>query len=74
MAWTRSPSSPSSWSWLRWRWRRLRLEDVGRLTVSVDRVRAFLTADGWRPTMLADRLDLRPTLRPPVKQLDLFAA
>ncbi len=56
------------------RWRRLRLEDVGRLTVSVDRVRAFLTADGWRPTMLADRLDLRSTLRPPVKQLDLFAA
>lgn len=56
------------------RWRRLRLEDVGRLTVSVDRVRAFLTADGWRPTMLADRLDLRPTLRTPVRQLDLFAA
>ena len=56
------------------RWRRLRLEDVARLTVSVDRVRAFMTADGWRPTLIADRLDLRPTLRTPVKQLDLFAA
>jgi putative DNA modification/repair radical SAM protein len=56
------------------RWRRLRLEDVGRLTVSVDRVRAFMTADGWRPTAFVDRLDLRPALRAPGKQLDLFAA
>ncbi len=56
------------------RWRRLRLEDVGRLTVSVDRIRPFLIADGWRPTTLSDTLDLRPTLRAPEQQLDLFAA
>ena len=55
------------------RWRRLRLEDVARLTVSIDRVRPFLIAEGWRPTALADRLDLRGTIAPP-KQFDLFAA
>jgi putative DNA modification/repair radical SAM protein len=56
------------------RWRRLRLEDIGRLTVSVDRIRPFVTADGWRPTAFVDRLDLRPALRAPRQQLDLFAA
>jgi putative DNA modification/repair radical SAM protein len=56
------------------RWRRLRLEDVARLTVSIDRVRPFLIADGWRPTGLLDRFDLRKGLAAPPKQLDLFAA
>jgi len=56
------------------RWRRLRLEDVARLTVSIDRVRPFLVADGWTPTGLLDRLDLRKGLVAPPKQLDLFAA
>jgi putative DNA modification/repair radical SAM protein len=56
------------------RWRRLRLEDVGRLTVSVDKVRPFLIADGWTPTQIADRLDLRKGLAAPAQQLELFAA
>jgi putative DNA modification/repair radical SAM protein len=56
------------------RWRRLRLEDVGRLTVSIGRIRPFLIADGWRPTGLSDRLDLRPSLAASPRQLDLFAA
>jgi putative DNA modification/repair radical SAM protein len=56
------------------RWRRLRLEDVARLTVSIDKVRPFLVADGWRPTGLLDRLDLRGKLLAPPVQLDLFAA
>ncbi|MCA3254727.1 MAG: putative DNA modification/repair radical SAM protein [Alphaproteobacteria bacterium] len=56
------------------RWRRLRLEDLARLTRSVDKVRAFLIADGWRPTALSDRLDLRGRLAVPARQLDLFAA
>jgi putative DNA modification/repair radical SAM protein len=54
------------------RWRRLRLEDVARLTVSIDRVRPFLIAEGWRPIALADRLDLRAVIAPP-RQFDLFA-
>ena len=56
------------------RWRRLRLEDVARLTVSIDKVRPFLIADGWHPSGLLDRLDLRAGLAAPPKQLELFAA
>lgn len=56
------------------RWRRLRLEDVARLTVSIEKVRPFLIADGWHPSGLLDRLDLRKGLAAPPKQLELFAA
>ena len=56
------------------RWRRLRLEDIGRLTVSVARVRPFIVAEDWRPGALSDRLDLRPTVTPRPAQLELFAA
>ena len=56
------------------RWRRLRLADVGRLTVSLTIVRPFIIAEDWRPVALADRADLRPLIAPRAKQLELFAA
>jgi putative DNA modification/repair radical SAM protein len=48
--------------------RRLRLADVGRLTVSAAKVRPFLIAADWRPVALADRLDPVPRK----EQLELF--
>ncbi len=57
------------------RWRRLRLDDVGRLTVSIAKVRPFLIADDWRPVALAERADLKSLMpRPTADQLELFAA
>ena len=56
------------------RWRRLSLDDVARLTVSVAKVRPFIVADGWRPTMLTDRADLSQRLKPKVEQMELFGA
>jgi len=56
------------------RWRRLGLEDIARLTVSVAKVRPFLIAENWRPTLLTDRADLRARLQPKKEQLELFAA
>ena len=58
------------------RHRRLRLEDVGRLTVSIAKLRPFLIAADWRPVLLADRFDLRDLVTPQSKtqQLELFAA
>jgi predicted DNA-binding helix-hairpin-helix protein len=56
------------------RWRRLGLEDVGRLTVSVAKIRPFICAEGWRPVALTDRADLRQRLKPQKEQLELFAA
>ncbi len=55
------------------RWRRLHLADIGRLTVSVAKVRPFLIAEDWRPTALADRSNLRPLVAPKAKQMELFA-
>ncbi|MFX8094677.1 hypothetical protein ABTK72_20620, partial [Acinetobacter baumannii] len=54
------------------RHRRLRLEDIGRLTVSIARLRPFLIAADWRPTALADAL-LAPRA-PKARQLELFGA
>jgi putative DNA modification/repair radical SAM protein len=54
------------------RWRRLRLEDLARLTASIAKVRAFVEAEGWRPTLLADRADLAAWLKPKREQLELF--
>ncbi|MET3472039.1 putative DNA modification/repair radical SAM protein [Novosphingobium sp. 1529] len=55
------------------RQRRLRLEDVGRLTVSLTKVRPFIVTADWRPTLLVDRADLRASLTPPKeRQLELF--
>ncbi|MEA1013876.1 putative DNA modification/repair radical SAM protein [Sphingosinicella sp. LY1275] len=56
------------------RWRRLNLDDVGRLTVSVAKIRPFICAEGWRPVALTDRADLRQRLRPKTEQLELFGA
>jgi putative DNA modification/repair radical SAM protein len=56
------------------RWRRLRLADIGRLTVSVAKVRPFLIADDWRSVRLTDRADLESLLTPRSEQLELFAA
>lgn len=54
------------------RWRRLRLDDVGRLTVSIAKVRPFITTEDWRPVALIDRADLGTMLKPPRPQLELF--
>ena len=54
------------------RYRTLRLDDVGKLTVSVKRIRPFICALDWRPTMLTDRADLRTLLAPKQTQLELF--
>jgi putative DNA modification/repair radical SAM protein len=56
------------------RWRQLRLEDVGRLTASIAKVRPFIAAAGWQPGMLTDRLDLKTRIAPRREQLELFAA
>jgi putative DNA modification/repair radical SAM protein len=54
------------------RWRRLALVDVGRLTVSLAKVRPFLIASDWRPVALADKLDVRSLVTPKVEQMELF--
>lgn len=58
------------------RHRRLRLEDVGRLTVSIAKLRPFLIAADWRPVLLTDRANLRELVAPQTmtEQLELFAA
>jgi predicted DNA-binding helix-hairpin-helix protein len=49
---------------------------VGRLTVSIAKLRPFLIAADWRPVLLTDRADLRELVAPQGKaqQLELFAA
>ncbi len=55
------------------RGRALRLDDIGRLTRSVEKLRPFLIAADWKPVTLADKLDLRPLVAPvAVPQLELF--
>ncbi|MGR9171542.1 putative DNA modification/repair radical SAM protein [Rhizobium sp. KDH_Rht_773_N] len=54
------------------RQRRLRLEDLPRLGVSVRRVQAFVTAEGWTPHRLVDRPDLRAMFEPQPEQLTLL--
>jgi predicted DNA-binding helix-hairpin-helix protein len=56
------------------RCRTLRLDDVARLTQSVAKVRPFISAGDWSPTLLTDRADLKQLLAPPQEQLELFAA
>jgi putative DNA modification/repair radical SAM protein len=56
------------------RLRRLRLEDVGRLSRSVAKLRAFLITADWRPTMLADRADPLGKTPEPLQQFELFAS
>ncbi len=54
------------------RYHLLRLDDLGRLTRSITKVRPFIIAGDWRPTLLTDRLDLRTRLAPPPRQMELF--
>lgn len=56
------------------RHRRLRLADVGRLTQSLAKLRPFLIATDWRPTLLSDRADLSAWVKPKAEQLELFGA
>lgn len=56
------------------RWRSITLDDVARLTVSIAKVRPFITTSDWRPTLLTDRADLRSLIAPAAKQFELFAA
>ena len=56
------------------RWRTLRLDDIARLTVSIAKLRPFIIAADWRPTLLTDREDLRARLTSPPKQMELFAS
>ncbi|HSQ98923.1 MAG TPA: putative DNA modification/repair radical SAM protein [Sphingomicrobium sp.] len=56
------------------RWRQLRLADIARLTLSLAKVRPFITTIDWRPVALTDRGDLRALLAPRARQLELFAA
>jgi len=55
------------------RWRRLRLDDVARLTLSIAKVRPFISTADWRPTLLTDRSNLRTLIGPKPTQLELFA-
>ncbi len=56
------------------RQRRLRLDDLGRLTRSIDRLRPFVVTADWRPLALAESAVLRPTLvKAERSQLELFA-
>jgi len=51
---------------------RLRLDDVGRLTSSLKRVRPFIVTADHTPTRTLDRADLRARLVEPPAQLSLF--
>ena len=54
-------------------WRKLRLEDIARLTLSISKVRPFIAAADWKPTLLSDRADLRSLVAPKEQQLELFS-
>jgi putative DNA modification/repair radical SAM protein len=54
------------------RFRTLHLEDLSRLGVSVRKVQAFITAEGWTPRRLIDRPDLRAMFEPKPEQLTLL--
>jgi putative DNA modification/repair radical SAM protein len=51
---------------------RLRLEDVARITGSIDKVRPFITASDWTPGAQIDDARLRQRLVPPPQQMSLF--
>jgi putative DNA modification/repair radical SAM protein len=55
------------------RWRRLSLADVGRLTVSVAKLRPFIITSDWRPVLLSDKADLRGMFATKPEQFELFA-
>jgi putative DNA modification/repair radical SAM protein len=57
------------------RQKRLRLEDVGRIALSLDKLRPFIITADWRPSKLSDTDDLKSLLIRPkaIEQLELFA-
>ena len=57
------------------RHKRLRLEDVARITVSIEKLRPFIVTADWRPLQLSDRAELLSLFVQPkkVEQLELFA-
>jgi len=54
------------------RYRTLRLQDVARLTRSLDKVRPWITTLDWTPGRLTDAADLKARLAPAPEQLSLF--
>ncbi|MEP6784404.1 MAG: putative DNA modification/repair radical SAM protein, partial [Sphingomonadales bacterium] len=46
------------------RTRRLDLADVGRLTVSIRKIRPFIVTSDWRPIKLSDKADIRELVAP----------
>jgi putative DNA modification/repair radical SAM protein len=56
------------------RYRTLRLDDLARLTNSVKKILPFVTALDWQPGASLDAAGLAARLRPPPRQLGLFAA
>ena len=50
------------------------LADLGRLRVSLGKVKPFIVTSDHRPTKLLERQDLETTLRTPPQQLALFGA
>lgn len=54
------------------RQRTLGLEDVARLTRSLEKCRPFIIARDWRPVQLADA-EIEARMRPVAQQIDLFA-
>lgn len=56
------------------RHKRLRLADIARVTVSIDKLRPFIVAEDWKPVTLSDREDLKTLLVRPraAEQLELF--
>jgi putative DNA modification/repair radical SAM protein len=54
------------------RFRRLRIEDLGRLCKSMNKVRPFIAAEDWSPGSLLDAAALRQRLVANPRQLSLF--
>ena len=54
------------------RQRTLGLDDIQRLTRSLEKCRPFIITRDWRPLAQADAANLRAKLTPPAQQLDLF--
>ncbi|WP_114389518.1 putative DNA modification/repair radical SAM protein [Notoacmeibacter marinus] len=54
------------------RYRTLRLEDVGAIVQSIQKIRPFITAAGWSPGGLTETENLRARLTPQPQQLSLF--
>ncbi|MDY7227870.1 putative DNA modification/repair radical SAM protein [Hyalangium rubrum] len=56
------------------RWHQVTLADLGRLRVSLTRVKPFIVTADHRPTVLLDSPRLAERVRPPPTQLSLFSS